>query len=127
MGLDMYIQSTPTCDISKVWDVSRREECYWRKANAIHGWFVLNVQNGIDDCGVHRFLTKEDVNNLINVCKEVLKTKDASKLPPVKGFFFGTYADDADYLNDIKHTVEQLKKLLSEWDDNRVYFYRSSW
>lgn len=23
---------------------------YWRKANAIHGWFVDNVQKGNDDC-----------------------------------------------------------------------------
>ena len=24
---------------------------YWRKANAIHKWFVDNVQKGEDDCG----------------------------------------------------------------------------
>ena len=23
----------------------------WRKANAIHKWFVDNVQDGVDDCG----------------------------------------------------------------------------
>jgi hypothetical protein len=23
---------------------------YWRKANAIHSWFVQNVQDGVDEC-----------------------------------------------------------------------------
>ena len=23
---------------------------YWRKANAIHNWFIQNVQNGKDEC-----------------------------------------------------------------------------
>ena len=26
---------------------------YWRKANHIHRWFVLNVQNNEDDCKEH--------------------------------------------------------------------------
>lgn len=26
------------------------ELAYWRKANAIHGWFVKNVQEGKDSC-----------------------------------------------------------------------------
>ena len=27
-----------------------REAMYWRKANAIHNWFVINVQGGEDNC-----------------------------------------------------------------------------
>ena len=23
---------------------------YWRKANAIHNWFVVNCQKGVDEC-----------------------------------------------------------------------------
>ena len=30
--------------------VVEEEVMYWRKANHIHGWFVDNVQKGIDDC-----------------------------------------------------------------------------
>lgn len=26
---------------------------YWRKANAIHAWFVKNVQGGVDNCQSH--------------------------------------------------------------------------
>ena len=34
-------------------DETHEEVGYWRKANAIHGWFVRNVQNGKDDCGTN--------------------------------------------------------------------------
>lgn len=49
---------------------------YWRKANAIHNWFVENVQNGVDDCGVYE-VTKEDLEELLYACKTV---KSHSKL-----------------------------------------------
>ena len=29
----------------------RYRVAYWRKANAIHKWFVDHVQDGVDDCG----------------------------------------------------------------------------
>lgn len=51
----------------------------WRKANHIHLWFVLNVQNNVDDCGIYE-VTKEQLEKLLRVCKEVL---EASKL--IKG------------------------------------------
>jgi len=44
---------------------------YWRKANAIHGWFVNNVQGGVDECEPHR-VTREQLRQLLAVCKEVL-------------------------------------------------------
>ena len=45
---------------------------YWRKANEIHNWFVDNVQDGIDDCDYHREVTKEVLEELLNVCNRVL-------------------------------------------------------
>ena len=47
---------------------------YWRKANAIHRWFVNNVQGGEDDCEFHFEVTKEVLKKLRDVCKEVLKS-----------------------------------------------------
>ena len=52
---------------------------YWRKANAIHKWFVDNVQNGEDDCKKYR-VSKEQLEELLGVVNKVL---DNSKL--VKG------------------------------------------
>ena len=49
---------------------------YWRKANHIHGWFVDNVQNGVDDCKSYR-VSWDKLRELLGVCKKVIK---ASKL-----------------------------------------------
>jgi len=52
---------------------------YWRKANAIHGWFVDNVQDGVDNCGEH-YVSEEQIKELLGLVNKVIK---ASKL--VKG------------------------------------------
>jgi len=68
MGLDQYL-------FGKNSDGSLTEVAYWRKANAIHGWFVNNVQNGIDDCQ-ESIVTREQLNELLSVCHEVIKVTD---------------------------------------------------
>lgn len=35
-------------------DLLNDEAIYWRKFNAVHRWFVNNVQGGKDDCGIHK-------------------------------------------------------------------------
>ena len=45
----------------------------WRKANAIHKWFVDTVQDGEDDCGYYE-VSKEDLENLLSICK-LIKAK----------------------------------------------------
>ena len=45
---------------------------YWRKANAIHKWFVDNVQDGIDDCDYHNEVTKEILEDLLDTCEKVI-------------------------------------------------------
>lgn len=45
---------------------------YWRKANAIHKWFVENVQDGEDDCDYHDEVTKELLEDLRDTCANVL-------------------------------------------------------
>lgn len=49
------------------------EVAYWRKANAIHKWFVDNVQNGLDDCGEY-YVERDQLTELVRLCKEVLGT-----------------------------------------------------
>jgi len=39
---------------------------YWRKANAIHNWFVQNVQKGKDDCRAYSVST-DDLRKLLSV------------------------------------------------------------
>lgn len=100
---------------------------YWRKANAIHDWFVKNVQDGKDECLAH-YVSREKLTELRDLCLKVLETKDGSLLPPCKGFFFGSTEVDDWYWKDMKETAATLTKLLK---DKRLedwgFSYRSSW
>ena len=44
---------------------------YWRKANAIHAWFVANVQNDVDDCGEY-YVTDDNLKDLLEAVTNVL-------------------------------------------------------
>ena len=109
---------------------------YWRKANAIHKWFVDNVQDGNDNCGTY-YVDIDDLMNLLNDCKEVKNNPEKAEelLPPQSGFFFGDVSIDQYYFHDIDHTIEILEGALSEkvFDKNgREYYpsdfyYHSSW
>ena len=46
---------------------------YWRKANAIHSWFVKNIQNGVDDCGEYR-VELNDLIKLKKACNTILSS-----------------------------------------------------
>lgn len=43
---------------------------YWRKANAIHEWFVDNVQDGKDDCKEY-WVSNDDLEKLLSICKTI--------------------------------------------------------
>ncbi len=56
------------------------EICEWRKANAIHNWFVENIQGGEDDCGTYS-LSREQLQELLETVNTVL---DSCELVPGK-------------------------------------------
>jgi hypothetical protein len=86
MGLDMYLSAKRYLwrvdgddkDIAqKISDIGldnggmrvkevRCEAMYWRKANAIHYWFVQNVQSGADDCREY-FVTRDNLRSLLKI------------------------------------------------------------
>ena len=102
---------------------------YWRKANAIHGWFVQNIQGGTDDCQ-KSYVTKEDLTALLIACKEVLSDpkKAETLLPPARGFFFGSDCIDDRYFADIKSTITQIERILNDKAlEGMDLCYRSSW
>lgn len=100
---------------------------YWRKANAIHKWFVDNVQSGEDNCSRY-YTCRDDLKGLVDLCKKVAETRDASELPPTEGFFFGTTEIGDDYFYDVQNTITQLTAVL---DDERFkdceFYYQASW
>lgn len=145
MGLDMYLtadrylwyneddtknaitQLLPELPAGAVVQKVGVEVGYWRKANAIHKWFVDNLQDGRDDCQrteVHR----EDLQILADLCQKVIDNpSEASKLLPTRsGFFFGSTEYDDGYFDDLKRTVDICRGALSlpdKWD----LHYSSSW
>lgn len=86
----------------------------WRKANAIHGWFVKNVQDGEDDCGSYE-VSRTDLSNLRTACERVLADHSLAEelLPPTEGFFFGGYELDEWYFRDLEQTKKSLDKILA--------------
>ena len=162
MGLDMYLErkiylggkwdkdikvmvfkgNKPLgLDLSNVEYVT--ESCgYWRKANAIHQWFVTNVQDGNDDCGEH-YVSDEKLLELLELCNKVLAYKDkvlvehdekalqqVQKLLPTQGgFFFGGLDYDEYYFDCVDDTISIITEVLKEntKSNKSSIYYSSSW
>lgn len=102
---------------------------YWRKVNAVHGWFVDNVQNGLDDCETYP-VSVDDLKRLKEACDRVVDDPSCHMevLPPRGGFFFGDTVCNDRYIVDLRTTSEQLEEILSNPDcDKWNYSYESSW
>ena len=128
---------------------------YWRKANAIHKWFVDNVQDGVDDCAEH-YVSREQLQELLDLVTEVLKHADKGEpvkvqgwdgqeyddypnakvdieaakavLPTQEGFFFGSYNYDWSYIYDLENTRDQLTAILGDKKlEDFDFHYQSSW
>lgn len=146
MGLDMHLyakryicsiseselsgnisQYFPELEGKKITSVST-EVMYWRKANAIHRWFVSTVQNGVDDCESY-YVSREELENLSAICEEILEDRSrASELmPTADGFFFGDVEYSESYFYDIQRTKNELEKILEKFNNRWDFEYRSSW
>lgn len=156
MGLDMYLKAkrwlwsdAVTKDdmpaketIAKAinlpypkWEVQQVvcEAGYWRKSNAIHNWFVENVQKGEDECREH-MVSRDQLLHLLETVTDVLETQDERDrirralelLPPVSGCFFGSIEIDEYYFKDLEHTLKILLRAINApecWE----FYYQSSW
>lgn len=105
------------------------ELMYWRKANAIHKWFVDNVQGEKDDCKEY-LVSIDDLKQLLSVVNSVLQDTSLAEqlLPPASGFFFGSASVDEWYWKDLENTRDRLNELLSSPDIEELdIYYQSSW
>jgi len=154
MGLDMYLSakkylsrysdaedSQKIKGINDVFGVEGDEDsdygaqevifrtAYWRKANAIHEWFVRNCQDGRDECQ-EAWVSREQLQELIEICKQIItKPKKADELlPTASGFFFGSTDYDDWYMSQLHYTVSRLEKMLADPAFAKAdFYYQSSW
>jgi hypothetical protein len=150
MGLDMYLTAKRYVSEYQEEDVALSNELkqrfpelregesianidvrvgYWRKANAIHKWFVDHVQDGEDQCRPH-YVSKDQLQALRQACLDSIenRSKAVDILPSASGFFFGSTDYDEWYFKDLEYTVKVMDRALElagtgDWDIE----YRSSW
>jgi hypothetical protein len=99
---------------------------YWRKANAIHKYFIDNCADGNDDCS-KVIIERSDLENLLDLCKKVSSHPFLAEelLPTQSGFFFGSTEYDDYYLDCIKDTIQIIEDALKY--KNVDYVYSASW
>ena len=114
---------------------------YWRKANAIHNWFLENCadrdgfDNPIDDCRPIE-IPVEKLEELLDTCEKVLEDHSLAEelLPTEDGFFFGSTEYDEYYFNNIEDTIDIIEPVIKfirhnienndkSWD----VIYEASW
>lgn len=118
------------------------EVMYWRKANAIHKFFIDTCGGGEDDCSKNYYVDLDTLKDLYDKCKQItekckaiagdndITNKNLAEelLPTQSGFFFGETAYDEYYLADIRQTMEVLQPIVeSTEDDMGDYYYSASW
>ena len=154
MGLDMYLSgkrymskyfdpadAERIAKVNEVFGIEGEEDgdfgaqevtfrvSYWRKANAIHKWFVDKCQDGVDECQ-ETWVTREQLQELADTCRAVIAdtSKAGELLPPSAGFFFGSTDVDEWYLQDLEFTAGRMDKILNDPSlKGMEFYYQSSW
>jgi hypothetical protein len=104
---------------------------YWRKANAIHKFFVSEVGEEVDDCR-EMWVNRDILVELRSRCDDVLKADNTEEmaqevgLETVSGFFFGDTSYDNWYKEDLKLTVEICDFVLALPEEYSIH-YQASW
>lgn len=118
-------------DASLVWMTA----IYWRKANAVHGWFVENCQGGEDECERHD-VHPEQLCQLAHLCEQALAAYRAGNLDearalmtPRAGFFFGGTDLDDWWAENMAYSATEIRRVIEA--AARIggceFFYESSW
>jgi hypothetical protein len=150
MGLDMYLyakkfisdaeyfQQGDTFDViaskvnatgihQRIIYLLKEQVAYWRKANAIHNWFI-NLHDSEDD-GSPIGLGKDNLEELQRVCAEVISNPKLAEelLPTASGFFFGSTEYDEWYFGSIQETHDIIDTILKTIPDEWSFEYQASW
>ena len=109
---------------------------YWRKANAIHSWFVENCQDGVDECQSTE-VNVEALAHLADTCKAALSAynkgyvEEAGEImSPTAGFFFGSTDVDEWWATEMRATANNIQAVVGTVlarPGSTKFVYQSSW
>ena len=90
---------------------------YWRKANAIHNWFVANVQSGEDDCKDY-YVGIGDLKRLLDKCLEVKEKAIIKEGKIQNGYTIGENGERIYNMDDGKfiENAEEIAEILPTTD-----------
>jgi len=104
---------------------------YWRKANAIHNYFVQTLGEGVDECQ-EMYVPRETLSDLRERCQDVIASSDMEQmaqevgLETVGGFFFGDTSYGDWYKDDLRLTIDICDHALALPEEYSLY-YQASW
>lgn len=120
-----YIEFNKEGHCSKI-DIAK-ETGYWRKFNALHSWFVNEIQGGEDDCGYY-FVDIEKLKELLYSLANISKENAEEILPTQSGFFFGGNEYDEWYFQAVENLKLFIMDLVENFNpDEEQLVYSSSW
>lgn len=130
---------------------------YWRKANAIHNWFVVNIMNNEDKCEEF-YVSPDKIRTLLDTCNNVLETaklekglincgyqykdgirtaiteeglviSNAEEIAELLPTTEGFFFGSTDYDRYYLEDIKYTKELLEEVlkDERGDYYYEASW
>lgn len=125
------IDEVDTQITNEIKDYYRLHDAYFRKVNFIYGYFSTKL---VDECCI---ASKEDIDRLVNVCREVLTHHNTDEdngvayasenLPTHTGFFFGSYEYDDWYWSDVKDCIKQMSELSKTLKEGDMVLFYFSW
>ena len=112
------------------------ELIYWRKANAIHNWFITNSREAMGNCG-QLLVSRNQLIKLLQITSYLLELSKENQqlfiseserlLPTVDGFFFGSTSYDEIYYINLEYTQKQLQYVLEDNKNTSVFYYSANW
>jgi hypothetical protein len=116
MGLDMTLSRNI---------IQKQQLGYWRDFKPLHNWFVVNVQNNVDDSCRYK-VSRKQLKQLLHICKQVLDNPNLANtlLPDNKPLVTDTEYDT--YLKKLNTTVTVISDILVD-NKNKVFYYLGWW
>ena len=119
MGLDMYLSTTTKPE---------RMVFYWRKANQIREW-IANRANEDREQQIEYHLSKNELTSLLEDIQKVMSKPELAPevLPTASGFFFGSTEYDQYYFVELARTLEELKPIVDDLQEDETMLYGEWW